>query len=63
MKQLQEDESLRILPGDKGRALVAIHSEEYVNKCKGHLNDNLVYEKLQNNPIDTLRTQVNKDLQ
>ena len=47
MKELQQDDTIKIVPADKGNALVVIDSAEYNNKCEEHLANEDTYKKLQ----------------
>ena len=39
MKELQPDTSIVILPADKGRYIVSLTREDYLEKCMDHINN------------------------
>lgn len=43
MKELQEDQSIVIVPADKGRVTVVMDKDEYVRKNTSHLSDEDTY--------------------
>ena len=55
LKDLQDDDSIKVVPADKGNSLVVIDSEEYSEKCNEHLSNDDIYTKLENNPMETLK--------
>lgn len=58
LKDIRNDKSIILKPADKGGAMVILNTDEYINKCMAHLNDNTIYEPL---PCD--RTQeVNNEI-
>ncbi|XP_072050079.1 uncharacterized protein [Amphiura filiformis] len=46
LQQLQKDQSIQILPADKGRLVVIFNSEEYNRKCEKLLSDTNTYKNL-----------------
>ena len=62
LKDLQDDDSIKVIPADKGNALVVIVFEEYSDKCNEHLSNYDIYTKLENNPMETLKGKVNRFL-
>ena len=50
LKQLQKEESILILPADKGRATVVLDKQEYKEKVNIMLSDQKTYEKLNHDP-------------
>ncbi|XP_072038548.1 uncharacterized protein [Amphiura filiformis] len=46
LQQLQKDQSIQILPADKGRLVVILNSEEYNRKCEKLLSDTNTYKNL-----------------
>ena len=49
LHSLREDNSIIILPADKGRSTVILNKQDYINKCQDHLN-NGPYTKIQKDP-------------
>ena len=62
LSQLKQDESIIILPADKGRATVILDKADYINKCNDHL-DNGPYEKLKKDPTESTKKEVRVKLQ
>ena len=48
--KLKKDDSIKILPADKGRVTVIMNSEEYDKQIMKLLQDNNTYEKLRSDP-------------
>lgn len=46
LQQLQKDETIQILPADKGRLVVILNNEEYHRKCEQLLSDTNTYKNL-----------------
>ncbi|XP_072043171.1 uncharacterized protein [Amphiura filiformis] len=46
LQQLQKDQSIQILPADKGRLVVILNSEEYNRKCEKLVSDTNTYKNL-----------------
>ena len=68
LRSLKQEDSITILPADKGRATVAMDKTEYEKKVNNMLNDAHTYEKLQANPTSSYKrklieklTKLNKD--
>ena len=51
LKRLKRDDSIVIVSADKGKAVVVMDKEEYVEKNENHLSDRQTYEILHSNPI------------
>ena len=49
IQRLKGDETIKILPADKGRTTVILDSTEYYQKMEGLLQDG-IYKKLKNDP-------------
>ncbi|XP_068739082.1 uncharacterized protein [Montipora capricornis] len=47
---LKKDDSIMILPADKGRVIVVLNKEEYHTKCQAILSDTNTYKKLKADP-------------
>lgn len=62
LKQLREDESIVILPADKGRASVILNKEDYVAKCNQHI-DNGPYKYLKKDPTECIKREARTKLQ
>ena len=50
IKRLRQDESIQVLPADKGRATVIMDKQEYESKVKAMLDDEKMYVKLDKDP-------------
>lgn len=50
LKRLKEDESIVVVPSDKGKSVVVMDRLEYISKNELHLNDENTYQKLDRNP-------------
>ena len=59
---MKNDETIVIVPGDKGKVTVVIDKDEYVKKCEEHLNDENTYKKLDLNPSKSFQNRINKKL-
>ena len=59
LKRLADDDSIVIVPADKGKAIVVMDKLDYVNKIESHLGDSTTYEKLVNNPMQQLQMTIN----
>ena len=57
LKSLKDDESIIILPADKGRATVVLNKDDYIRKCKDHI-DNGPYERLESDPMNDIKKEV-----
>ena len=62
LHQLKQDESIIILPADKGRATVILDKVDYISKCNDHLT-NGPYEQLEKDPTDSTKKEVRVKLQ
>ena len=51
IKDLQKQQSIMILPADKGKATVIIDKEEYNSKLTSMLSDTNTYTKLKKDPM------------
>ena len=54
LKELKNDDSIMILPADKGRATVILNKEDYYKKCDEHIN-NGPYEKVKKDPTKGIK--------
>ena len=61
MKELMNDDSILILPADKGRATVILKREDYFAKCNEHI-DNGPYEYLKRDPTESIKRECLKKL-
>ena len=50
IEQLKRDDTIMILPADKGRVTVVMKKSEYQEKCEHLLNDEKTYKKLKGDP-------------
>ena len=53
LQDLQKDESVKVLPSDKGRATVVINEKDYASKIQNLLKDEKTYVKLKKNDPTT----------
>ena len=61
LKELQSDTSIVILPADKGRSTVILNREDYLEKCKDHIN-NGPYQLLKKDPTTKIKANTLKQL-
>ena len=61
MKELQFDTSIAILLADKGRSTVIFNREDYLEKCRNHIN-NGPYQLLKKDPTTKIKTKTLKQL-
>ena len=61
LQNLRKDETVKILPADKGRSIVVMDSDEYKEKVAVLLNDTKTYLKLTDKRLNPT-TSVEKDL-
>ena len=59
---LVKDDSIMILPADKGKCLVVMDREEYVNKMEEKLKDRTTYEPLAKDPTEEIKQAISKEL-
>ena len=62
IKSLQQDQSITIVPADKGKCLIVMNKEDYRKKVDEHLNNKNVYVEAQNDPTNSIRNKVNKHI-
>ena len=58
---MQSDTSIVILPADKGRSIVILNREDYLEKCMDHLN-NGPHQLLKKDPTTKIKTKTLKQL-
>ena len=63
MKDLKKDESIMVLPADKGKCLVVMDRAEYIEKMEAKLSDESTYKKLEEDPTDKVKAELAKKLQ
>ena len=61
LKEFQSDTSIIILPADKGRSIVILNCEDYLEKCMDHIN-NGPYQLLKKDPTTKIKTKILKQL-
>ena len=61
LKSLKQNDSIIILPVDKGRATVILNKEDYIRKCNEHL-ENGPYIKIKKDPINSVMSQITRKL-
>ena len=47
---LKKDETIMVLPANKGRVTVMIKKEDYLKKCNNLLRDEMTYLKVKRDP-------------
>lgn len=57
---MKRDETIKIVPADKGKVLVVMDRTDYEQKISEHLNDETVYVRLERNPTNDVMKEVNK---
>ena len=62
LKQMVDDREIRIVPADKGGAVVVQDSAEYIKEAKRQLNDTTTYEKLSSDPTKEIAEKSNEIL-
>ena len=60
LHSLREDNSIIILPADRGRSTVILNKQDYINKCQDHLN-NGPYTRIQKIQQNQLRKKPDKN--
>ena len=58
MKSLAKDDSVVILPADKGRTMVILNKQDYQSKVKTLLDDTNTYEKLTSDPTRSIKNKL-----
>ena len=53
LNNLKKDDTIIILPADKGRKTVVMNKTDYINKATAILNDTNTYTKLDSDPTKT----------
>ena len=61
LKELRKDQSIIILPADKGHATIILDTRDYDydNKILNIIGDQNAYKDLKSDPIPTLQTRMN----
>ena len=62
IEELKADESIVILPADKGRSTVVMDKQAYVEKAAALLNDEETYEPVEGDPMKKLASRTQKKL-
>ena len=55
LKELREDESIVILPADKGKCLVIMDNDEYIQKMEDKLKDVTTYKPIKSDPTNKIQ--------
>ena len=63
LNSLARDDSITILPADKGRMTVVLNTTDYKTKAKTLLSDEKTYKVLAKDPTPKYKSQVSKALQ
>ena len=58
ISDLSKDNSIAIVPADKGRCMVVLNKEDYDSKCQDLLKDTKTYKKIGYNPTSGYRKKV-----
>ncbi len=58
MKGLKADDSIIILPADKGRSTVVLNKSDYIEKAQKLLNDESTYSKIKRDPTTQYKKQL-----
>ena len=58
IRDLSNDDSIMILPADKGRVTVVMDKTEYTNKCNALLSDIKTYKKLKLDPTSKYKKEI-----
>ena len=58
LQELKKDQTISILPADKGRATVVMDRSDYENKIKNILSDTKTYEPLKKDPTTTFKNKL-----
>ena len=58
MKKLNEDESIIIVPADKGKCLVIMDKSDYIGKIEEKLLDQETYKQLQKDPSSMIKNYI-----
>ena len=56
--KLKKDETIMILPADKGRVKVVMNKKEYEEKCQQLLEDSKTYQKLKGDPTQKFKKEL-----
>ena len=56
--KLKKDETIMILPADKGRVTVVMNKKEYEEKCQRLLEDSKTYQKLKGDPTQKFKKEL-----
>ena len=62
LNDLKKDDTIVILPADKGRRTVVMNKADYIEKANTLLNDTNTYTKLDSDPTKTTTTRINNQL-
>ena len=62
LKNLRDDDTIIILPADKGRATVILNKEDYIRKCNDHI-DNGPYQYLKKDLTESIKREARQKLQ
>ena len=55
LKSLKDDKNIMILPADKGKCLVVMDREEYINKMEEKLKDETTYKRIEKDPTGEIK--------
>ena len=61
-KKSKNDEKVMILPADKGKCLVVMDREDYINKMEEKLKDETTYKRIEEDPTSKIKEALAKQL-
>ena len=62
MRDLKKDESITIVPADKGKCLVIMDRCEYINKMEEKLKEVTTYKRLERDPTHQIKEKLSSKL-
>ena len=62
LKRLRKDESIVVLPADKGKALLVMDKEEYIRKMEEKLSDETTYKRIEKDPTQEIKQELVQQL-
>ena len=63
LNELKKDNDIMILPADKGKCLVVMDTEEYIQKMETKLQDVTTYKRIFKDPTNDIKEKLSKKLQ
>ena len=62
LRELREDDSIVIVPADKGKCLVVMDRDDYINKMETKLKDESTYKMIKEDPTIEIQTSIIEQL-